>query len=91
MYVVQILERGIENQLHEQSSCIYVVNVNVECNLNLPKNIKKKYIFILNRVLKPTTLYMWTFDISLFLYEKKGQIIHLLLNFSNEFFKEDQV
>ena len=28
------------------------------CNLNLPKNITKKYIFILNRVLKPTTLYM---------------------------------
>jgi hypothetical protein len=58
-----------------------VVNVNVEwplpeCNLNLPKNIKKKYIFILNRVLKPTTLYMWTFDISLFLYEKKGQKIN---------------
>ena len=57
---------------------VCVVNVNVEwplpeCNLNLPKNIKKKYIFILNRVLKPTTLYMWTFDISLFLYEKKGQ------------------
>ena len=57
-----------------------------ECNLNLPKNIKKKYIFILNRVLKP--LYMWTFDISLFLYEKKGQIIQLLLNFSLWYFPE---
>ena len=59
-----------------------------KCNLNLPKNIKKKYIFILNRVLKPTTLYMWTFDISLFLYEKKGQIIQLLLNNSLFYFPE---
>ena len=62
---------------------IYVVNAIAKCHfsdirrfpLNLPKNITKKYIFILNRVLKPTTLYMWTLDISLFLYEKKEQII----------------
>ena len=75
---------------------IYVVNAIAKCHfsdirrfpLNLPKNITKKYIFILNRVLKPTTLYMWTFDISLFLYEKKGQIIQLLLNFSLYYFPE---
>ena len=77
-------------------TCTHVVNAIAKCHfsdirrfpLNLPKNITKKYIFILNRVLKPTTLYMWTLDISLFLYEKKGQIIQLLLNFSLYYFPE---
>ena len=42
---------------------VYVVKVDVEwplpeCNLNLPKNIKKKYIFILNRYLSlPRSVY----------------------------------
>ena len=77
-------------------SYIYVVIANAEwplpeCNLNLPKNITKKYIFILNRVLKPTTLYMWTLDISLFLYEKKGQIIQSAKISRSNCFKEDQV
>ena len=29
VYVVQILERGIENQLHEQSSCTLLLNLRI--------------------------------------------------------------